>query len=334
MAKSSNQKLRIIRVMDYLRTQTDEDHPVSVNDILEYLESVGLPTERKTIYDDIELLKTYGEDIVLRKGRNGGYFCASHEFELREIKLLVDSVQSSKFIPEKQSMKLIAKLERLTNIYDAGKLQRQVYVTGRVKTLRESVFINVDYISAAINDNRAITFKYFNYNMHKQPEYRHGGKRYNVSPFALIWDDENYYLLGFDNEAQRMKHFRVDKMDNIFITQSERQGIELFKKTDMSQYNVKVFSMYSGAEETVKLRFINSLVGVVIDRFGKDLSVVPLDDENFTISIKAQISPQFFAWVSGFGKDCEILSPETVRDQYEKHLKDTLKIYRKKNTGK
>ena len=299
-----------------------------MNDILDYLLSCDIQAERKTIYDDMETLRLYGEDIVLSKGRYGGYFCASHKFDLREIKLLVDSVQSSKFIPEKQSLKLIGKLEELTNIYEAGELQRQVYVTNRVKSIRESVFINVDYIAEAINSDKAISFKYFTYNLRKEPEYRHDGKRYNVSPFALIWDDENYYLLGYDNEEMRMKHFRVDKMDKITITQTSRAGTEEFSKVDMSQYNVKVFSMYSGNEETVKIKFRNNLVAVVIDRFGKNISIVPEDKEHFSISIRAQISPQFYAWLFGFADECEIISPAYVKDEYIKKLKQTAAKYR------
>lgn len=328
MPKSANQKMRILYLMDYLRRKTDENHPASMNDILDYLLSCDIQAERKTIYDDMETLRLYGEDIVLSKGRYGGYFCASHKFDLREIKLLVDSVQSSKFIPEKQSLKLIGKLEELTNIYEAGELQRQVYVTNRVKSIRESVFINVDYIAEAINSDKAISFKYFTYNLRKEPEYRHDGKRYNISPFALIWDDENYYLLGYDNEEMRMKHFRVDKMDKITITQTSRAGTEEFSKVDMSQYNVKVFSMYSGNEETVKIKFRNNLVAVVIDRFGKNISIVPEDKEHFSISIRAQISPQFYAWLFGFADECEIISPAYVRDEYIKKLKQTAAKYR------
>lgn len=330
MPKSANQKLRILYLMDYLRRMTDENHPASMNKLLAYLDSCDIQAERKTIYDDVELLRFYGEDIVLAKGKNGGYFCASHKFELREIKLLVDSVQSSKFIPEKQSLKLIAKLEELTNIYEAGELQRQVYVTNRVKSIRESVFINVDYIAAAINTDKAISFKYFTYNLKKEPEYRHDGKRYNVSPFALIWDDENYYMLAYDNAECRMKHFRVDKMDKILINQTSRIGKEEFAKTDMSQYNVKIFSMYSGNEETVKLRFTNNLVSVVVDRFGKNISVVPDGKDHFTISIKAQISPQFYAWLFGFAGECEILSPEYVRKEYSEKLRQTAQLYKKR----
>ncbi len=330
MAKSANQKLRIIRLMDYLRRNTDENHTVSVAKITDYLDSIDISSERKTIYDDINLLRFYGEDIVLNRGKNGGYYCASHEFDLSEIKLLVDSVQSSKFIPEKKSIHLISKLEGLTNIYEASQLQRQVFVTNRVKSMRESVFNNVDYISAAINDDKAISYKYFTYDLKKSSVYKHGGSPYLVSPFALIMDDENYYLLGYDHEAGAMKHFRVDKMDRISITETPREGKKEFEKIDMSQYNVKIFGMYSGREEIVKIRFRNTLVGVVIDRFGKNITVVPDGEDHFTISVKAQISPQFYAWVFGFADDCEIISPESVRDEYLKQIKKTSKLYKKK----
>ncbi len=334
MPKSSNQKLRILYLMDFFRRETDENHPVSVGQITDYIGSLGIKSERKTIYDDIEMLKMYGEDIVLTRGKGGGYFCASHKFDLSEIKLLVDSVQSSKFIPEKKSIKLISKLEELTNIYEAGQLQRQVYVTNRVKSMRESVFNNVDYISAAINEDKAITFKYYTYDLKKTAVYKHDGKNYEISPFALIWDDENYYMLGYDSEAGAMKHFRVDKMDKISITENFREGKKEFSKVDMSQYNIKIFGMFSGREETVKIRFKNNLIGVVIDRFGKNIAVVPDGEDHFTISVKAQISPQFYAWLFGFANECEILSPECVRDEYIKKIKETAKLYRRKDTDK
>ncbi len=330
MAKSSNQKLRIVYLMDYLRRQTDENHPATVKKIIDYLASLNISSERKTIYDDIEQLGLYGEDIVLNRGKNGGYYCASHEFDLSEIKLLVDSVQSSKFIPEKKSLKLIAKLEGLTNIYEGSQLQRQVFVTNRVKSMRESVFNNVDYIASAMNNDKAISYKYFTYDLKKAQVYRNNGNPYLVSPFALIWDDENYYLLAYDHGAGVMKHFRVDKMDRITITENAREGKDEFAKIDMSQYNVKIFGMFSGREETVKLRFRDTLVGVIIDRFGKNTAIVPDGDGYFTISVKAQISPQFYAWVFGFANECEILSPEYVREEYNKKIKETAKLYKKK----
>ena len=295
MAKSANQKLRLLYLRDYLKKNTDENHPAKVADIIGYLDAQGINCERKTVYDDVETLRTYGDDIVLTKGKNGGYFCASHDFDEREIKMLVDSVQSSKFISERQSFILIDKLEALTNIYEAKKLSRQVYVNNRIKNIRESVFINVDYISEAINNDRQIAFKYFSYGVDKKQIYRHNGKIYEISPYALVLDDEYYYLIAYDAQEQKIKHFRVDKMDKIRVLDAARDGKRMFKEIDMSRYNVKVFSMFGGREEKVTLRFENSLAGVVIDRFGKDVIIIPEDENHFLITVTAQISPQFFA---------------------------------------
>lgn len=328
MAKSANQKLRLLYLRDYLKKNTDENHPAKVADIIGYLDTQGINCERKTVYDDVETLRTYGDDIVLTKGKNGGYFCASHEFDEREIKMLVDSVQSSKFISERQSFILIDKLEALTNIYEAKKLSRQVYVNNRIKNIRESVFINVDYISEAINSDRQIAFKYFSYGVDKKQVYRHNGKTYEISPYALVLDDEYYYLVAYDAGQQKIKHFRVDKMDKIRVLDAAREGKQTFKEIDMSRYNVKVFSMFGGREEKVTLRFENSLAGVVIDRFGKDVIIIPEDENHFLITVTAQISPQFFAWLFGFANQCEITEPESVRNEFEKNLKNTLKIYK------
>lgn len=328
MAKQSRQKLKLLYIREYLRRNTDEDHPVSVNRLIEYLAKNDIPCERKTIYDDIQQLIEYGDDIVLIKKKNGGYYCASTEFETSEIKLLVDSIQSSKFIPEKQSLELISKLEGLTNKYEASQLQRQVVVQNRVKSMSESVFNGVDHISYAINNDVTIRFRYFQFNLHKKPEYRHDGKFYEVSPLTLIWDNENYYLLAFDAEAGIVKNFRVDKMNNIRYTENKRQGVELFGKADLTAYSKQVFGMFNGKEETVRIRFANNLIGVVVDRFGKDIGVVPDGDEHFIINTKIKVSPQFYAWLFGFADECEVLSPESVRKEYNAKLKATLKLYK------
>lgn len=328
MAKQSGQKLKLLYIRDYLRQHTDENHPASVNQLIEHLSMNNIPCERKTIYDDIQQLTDYGEDIVMVKKKNGGYYCASTEFSLPEIRLLVDSIQSSKFITEKQSLSLISKLEGLTNKYEASQLQRQVVVQNRVKTMTESVFNGVDHISYAINNNLTIRFRYFVYNLNKKPEYKHEGKFYEVSPFTLIWDNENYYLLAYDAEAGIMKHFRVDKMNNIRYTENKRKGNEIFNKMDMSAYSKQIFSMYGGREEIVKLRFVNRLVGVVIDRFGKDISIVPDGKDHFTISQKVEISPQFYAWLFGFANECKIISPESVKKEFNENLNKTLNVYK------
>lgn len=241
--------------------------------------------------------------------------------------MLVDSVQSSKFITEKQSLGLIKKLSGLTNKYYGANLKKEVMVQNRVKTKRESVLINIDRISDAISKNKTITFKYFNYNVQKKPEYRHGGQIYEVSPFCLIWDDEYYYLLAFDDKVNKTKHFRVDKMDRIRTSDNDRKGHTEYAAIDRSSYNSKVFGMFGGAEEKVTLRFSNSLAGVVIDRFGKDVILIPDGPDHFKLTVDVLVSNQFFAWVFGFAENCEILSPERLRDEIVKIAKQVVNNY-------
>ena len=315
MPKSPNQKLKLLVLLRYLMKSSDENHPLTVQDMIDELARHDIAAERKTIYDDIESLRRFGVDIVQRRDRTTGYYVAARDFELPELKLLVDSIQSSKFITQRKTLSLIKKIENLASVYDAQLLERQVYVRGRVKSMNESVYYNVDEISGAITRDRAIRFKYFEFTVSGQRRYRHGGARYIVSPYALMWDDENYYLLAWDATAARLKHYRVDKMTDIETLDQRREGKEAFRKLDMSSYSQRVFGMFGGEEQRVRLRFLNHLAGAVIDRFGKDTILSPDGDEHFIISVDLVVSPQFFAWVFGFGAEAEILSPESVRRQ-------------------
>ena len=327
MPKSSNQKLKLLYLMQMLLERSDENHPLTVQDMIDELSQHDISAERKSIYADLEALQLFGLDIVRSKGKSTGYYIASRDFELPELKLLVDSVQSSKFITHKKTLSLIKKIEGLASVYDAQLLQRQVYVRNRVKSMNESVYYNVDEISGAISRDRAIRFNYFEFDVNKQRRYRHDGKVYEISPFALMWDDENYYMLGYDPEAEKLKHYRVDKMTNIESAETERSGKELFAGMDMSSYSKQVFGMFTGSEQTVKLRFENRLAGAVIDRFGKEVMLIPDGNEHFTVSADIAVSPQFYAWVFGFGTAVEILSPDSARQELAQLAKSVSRIY-------
>lgn len=322
MAKSSNQKLKLLYLLRYLMQHSDESHPVSMAQIIEELARNGISAERKSIYDDVEALRLFGVDIVQLKGKNGGYYIGERDFELPELKLLVDSVQSSKFITQDKTHKLIKKIESLASLYDGQLLQRQVFVTNRVKSMNESIYYAVDVISDAITQNRKIRYQYFEYTVDKEKNLRHGGAFYVVSPFALIWDDENYYMLAWDSTAEKMKHYRVDKMQKVSLIPDERDGIAEFEKVDMSAYTKTVFGMFGGNEQKVKLRFSNHLVGAVLDRFGRDTIIIKDGEEHFTVTVSVVVSQQFFGWVFGFGKDIEILSPEEVRLEMKKQAEE------------
>ena len=267
MARSSFQKLKILYIMEYLLRNTDEGHPVTVARLIAELESHGISAERKSIYDDIESLREYGLDIIQSgAGKGSGYYVASRDFELPELKLLVDSVQSSKFITHKKTLSLIKKIEGLASVYEAQLLRRQVYVKNRIKTMNESIYYNVDEVHRGIAENRKIRFHYFEYTVQKERRFRKDGAWYVMSPFALSWDDENYYLVAFDSAAGVIKHFRVDKMADIEVTEEERDGQEIYAALDMGVYARKTFGMFTGEEVSVQMRFENDLVGVVLDR--------------------------------------------------------------------
>ncbi len=324
MPRASNQKRKLLYVMKALLERTDEAHPMSMPQLLAYLETCGIAAERKSVYDDLEVLRDFGLDVV--KGPDG-YYIGQREFELPELKLLVDSVQSSKFITRKKTLALIKKIEGLASIHDAQLLQRQVWVRNRVKSMNESVYYHVDEISAAITADRTIRFRYYEYTVSKERRFRRAGKIYEASPFALLWDNENYYLLAWDDEAGTLKHYRVDKMADISRTDRSRQGKAAFEKVDMSEYTKYVFGMFSGQPEQVRLRFAAHLAGAVLDRFGRDLILVPDGEDSFIVTVPAQVSPQFFAWVFGFGDEVELLSPSSVRAAFRAQAEAVARRY-------
>lgn len=260
-------------------------------------------------------------------GNRYHYHVISRFFELPELKLLVDAIQSSKFITERKSNALIKKLERLVSKYEAQKLQRQVYVSGRIKTMNESIYYTVDAIHNAISENRKIKFQYYQWNIKKEMELRHNGAWYHISPWGLSWDDENYYLVGFDSEAGLIKHYRVDKMLHIGMSEEKREGSEYFTKLDMAEYVKKSFGMYGGEEQTVKLLVDNSLAGVVIDRFGKDVMMIPTDGNRFTVSVNVRVSRQFMGWVFSLGEKVKIIGPDLVVEQMRGEVSRLVRQY-------
>jgi len=327
MARSANQKLKILYLMQALLENTDEAHPMTVAEIIEYLASYDIKAERKSIYDDLEALRVFGLDIIAVNGGRSGYCIGERDFQLPELKLLVDSVQSSKFIPEAKSLELIKKIEQLAGKHEAQLLQRQVVVRDRVKSMNESVYYNVDEISGAINTDKRIKFRYFGYSVTKQRLYHRNGEYYEASPFALVWDNENYYLKAWDEPEGKFKTYRVDKMSNISAVDKPRAGKAAFAKTDVAAHAKSVFGMFDGEEQNVRMRFANYLAGAVIDRFGSEPILAPDGDGHFTVNLKVVVSSQFYGWVFGFGADAEILGPEHVRSAMADALAGAAALY-------
>jgi len=313
MAKSEGQKLKLLYIKDLLEQYSDEEHPLTVQQILNYLATKEITAERKSIYNDILCLQDYGMDIIHKSGRCGGYYLASREFELPELKLLVDAVQSSRFLTSKKSMQLIERLSRLSSNHEAGSLKRQVVVSGRVKTMNESIFYNVDRLHDAIAQNSKITFRYTEWGLDSQRHERPGV--YEASPYALIWDDENYYLVAH-SQRHGVTHYRVDKMAKIEITGEKRYLDPEAKRINKASYGRNVFGMFGGNTTSVRMRFHNSLVGVVIDRFGPETILIPDGPDHFVFTMDIAVSPLFLGWMAGFGDRAKILSPQSVIDQY------------------
>ena len=325
MAKAPGQKLKLLYIVKMLEENTDELHPMSTAEIISRLEANGIHSERKSIYDDIEKLIEFGYDIIRVQSRlGGGYYLGTREFELAELKLLVDAVQSSRFITTKKSRELIKKLEKKAGKHDAGKLQRQVYVAGRIKTENESIYYNIDTIHRAIQENKQITFSYMDWNLQKKLTPRIGSER-KVSPWALIWRDENYYLAAYDERDDKIKHYRVDKMGKVDLTDEARTGVAQFEHVDLAAYTNQTFGMYGGREEIVTMQFPKHLVGVVLDRFGKEADIRSMGEEHFRVRAKVAVSGQFYGWLAGIGPDARIVSPEGVASEYKEWLTAILK---------
>lgn len=327
MPKGANQKLKLLYLLKILTEQTDENHKLTIKEIIECLDSYGVSAERKSLYDDFEALRVYGIDVESSaQGKNTGYFVAERTFQLPELKLLVDAVQSSKFITRKKSGELIQKLSGLASNYEKKQLDRQVFVSNRVKTPDEQAYYNVDSIHNAIANNKRLKFKYYEWNAKKEKVLRHNGIIYEISPWALTWDDENYYMIGYDAKNDIIKHFRVDKMQGVTVEEQARLGEKHFENFDMAVYSKQAFGMFGGQLENVTLECDSSLAGVIIDRFGNEVMLID-DGDVFRVNVKVMVSNIFLSWVMGFGDKMKIVSPQGVIQKLKLLAQETLDNY-------
>ncbi len=326
MSKKSNQKLKLLYIIKILREKTDEDHPISTGELISELEKCGISAERKSVYDDIEALMLFGLDIVKIQAKSNLYYLGERELQLPELKLLVDAVQSAKFITYKKSLELISKLEKIAGEHSAKQLRRQISVSKRVKTSNEKIYYAVDAIHLAIWNGRKILFKYFEWTADKKMQLKNGGEDYEVSPLGLTWADENYYLVAHSEKRGKLLHFRVDKITD--IRESEEKIPPNFRSFDMAEYTKKIFGMYGGEEENVCLRLTSDLAGVIFDRFGDGVSMIKEDENHFTVRLNVSISPVFISWLMGFGAKAEVISPQKLIDEIKGFSRDILNLYK------
>lgn len=315
MESTINKKSRILYIKRFLETQTDENNPASMPDILASLEREGIPASRKTVTQDIEQLIEAGVDVVCNAGHRYEYFIGERHFELPELKLLVDAVQASKFITPKKSAALINKLTAFVSIHQNGELNRQIHVDKHVKPENEQTYITVDLLHAAINAGKQITFKYYEYNRCKKKVYKHNRYTYRFSPYALLWNSDKYYTVGYSDKHEKIITFRVDRIATPAL--SDEPAMPKPDDFDITLYTKSVFQMYNGsAPQAVTLKCENGLMKSIIDRFGENVKTAILDDEHFSATIDVSVSPTFYGWVFSFGGRMEIVSPERVASDY------------------
>ena len=323
MPKTDGQKMKLFALKEILERETDERHSITMEQIISMLKSrYDITAERKSIYSDMAAFRETGFlDITTPQGKERGYSVASRTFELNELKMMIDSIVSSKFLSEATSRELIKKIETLCSRHEAQTLHRNIVLANRVKSTNKSIYFNVDSIHQAAVTNKQIQFQYFHYDTKKQRRYLKKGECYIASPFAMIYADDNYYLLAF--ESGKFKHYRVDKMEAVKVLELiDREGLEAFQKVDMAAYSKYTFSMFGGGVQPVTMVFQNRFMGTVMDRFGRDVVVMREDERHFRIIVPVAVSQQFFAWVFGLGKGVRIVAPDSVRKQMKNALED------------
>ena len=316
--RGRNQKLKLLYLAKIMQEQTDDTHGLSMSQIIAELAKYDIEAQRKSIYDDLAALDDFGIEIVKeQEGFRTFYRCGSRDFEIAELKILVDAIQSSKFITEKKTKELITKLEKNVSTYDSKLLNREVKVVGRVKSMNESIYYTIDSIHTAMGENKAIKFKYFSWNVKGEEEFRRGGAYYEVSPWALHFDDERYYLIAYDHERKEIRHYRVDKMRDVSVVDIKRKGKTVFDKQDRAKYNEQYFRMYGGEVETVTLKCENAMSNVIIDQFGRDVKFMKADDDHFIVRVSVAVSSQFLSWIIALEGKVKIISPDNVKDAME-----------------
>ena len=324
MPRSYDQKLKVLYILDYLQKNSHEDKPVRAGELIAMLSKKEIKCDRKTVYSDIATLQEFGIDIISIPGKNGGYYIASRHFQMSELKLLIDAVQSSRYLTEKKSRELIEKLCEQVGEHEAGLLMRNVYVSGRVKSMNETIYYNVNDIQEAISQNKQITFRYFDWNIEGKRQYR--DKQYVASPYGLCQDNENCYLLAY-SERHGITSYRVDRMDNIDLLEEKRIPCPQLTGKAFTEHANKLFQMFAGDALDVKMRFHKTLLNVVIDRFGRDTMLIPDGEDYFNFTVKVAVSPMFLSWVIGFGDKAQILYPQSVIDSCKDLCRQAMSRY-------
>lgn len=319
-ALKATNKNRLVCLMKLLYEVTDEQHPLTANEIVDYFAGMGVSVNRRTIMSDIDILSKSGLDIIVVKSSQNKYFWGDRQFQLPELKLLIDAVASSKFITQKKSEELIKKISSLASRHQTTSLSRHLYVSSRVKPDNEDIYYIVDSLNDAISDQKKVQFKYLEYTPTKKKVFRNNGELYVISPYALLWNEDHYYMIGYSEKHEKVVQFRVDRMYKPKISKTD--AIPTPAGFNIADYSKKVFEMYDGEEMIVELACDNSLMKVIVDRFGEDFEAYPLTPTTFKAKMSVCTSPTFYGWVFQFGGQIKILSPVTAKQQFKTMLQE------------
>lgn len=331
MAGNPNPKMKLLRVWDILRDHSDEDHPISAAEICRHLEKYGIPAERKGIYKDIEILQDYGLDIIPTKTPTAGYFLAERDFEIPEIQLIADAVQAANFITPKKTRQLLGKLESKLSCEQSKDIRRSIYIDNRNKCDNEEIYYSIDVIHKAINAKKKIKFQYCKVTLPKEGKATEVGKELVISPYALTWANDRYYLVGNNAKYDNLIHLRVDKMKQVEMTDEKirhfSQVSEYKTSFNIADYSKKAFNMFGGKEVILDLRCDDSLIDQMWDKFGRDIYIRNRSDGRFTFSAKALLSEGLVAWILQFGKSVTVISPAELAKMVCDTAKETVEQY-------
>ena len=321
--------IRLLLLKEYLEANAGKHRLVTRRQLEDYLDNQNFPVEKKTLYADLNALKDYFGMKIEYDQRKKGYRLLNPPFEPHELRMLVDGVQSAKFITREKAREITGKIKRLAGKDTVASLNRQTYVADRVRSMNDNVVSEADRIHQAIAEDCQVSFRYFHYTPDKSnpKNYSYDGKRVTVSPYALLWNNGNYYLYAYD--GKKFRYYRVDRMENIgHPLLQKREGKDLFREKDITSQKAKVFDMYGGKEYNVRIRFRKELADAVIDQFGKDVMMMPVDADHFTITVPIEVSPTFFAWISTFGRRVKILDPAPVVEKMQDFIQASADMYK------
>ena len=316
IARGQNQKLKLLYLYQIFNEKTDENYTLNASELIDELSKYGVSAERKSIYSDIEALKLFGMDINVGTENGRGYYLGERYFQLSEIKMLIDIIQAARFISENKSIELIEKISKLAPISDRKTLKRQIFIANRVKSVNETVYYSVDHLYRAIAENKKVRFRYYSWDIRKNKLYKNKGQFYYVNPVSMMWADEKYYLIAYDDNAGKIKHYRVDKMESVEICNENVSNDIKRLEFNAADYATRSFSMFGGDVREVRLKGNAESIGIIYDRFGRDVFVVQNPDGSFSVTVKVALSPQFYSWVFGVSDLLMIEGPNDVVESY------------------